>query len=198
MVSRPPDDRDVAGRLALAAFQPSSAVERRRGWDITFLRFCCSKWWKGRTPRACSNHVFAIQCNRPRANHSRSGCDHARVVRSTVVWVRESERERAIDPQTSQADVRQEACQVNECAPRCREEASAALHDKISSEDTVSTLELARPLDPWGLSVTGPGFDLSLAHCETPGAQAWSTDFLGQTARRDGDQGRDSVPERQN
>lgn len=135
-----PDDRDVAGRLALAAFQPSSAVQQRRGWDITFLRYCCSKWWKGRTPRACSNHVFAIQCNRPRANHSRSGCDHARVVRSTVVWVREreSERERAIDPQTSQADVRQEAYHIDVCAPRCGEEASAALttrfHLKMPSQ----------------------------------------------------------------
>lgn len=76
--------------------------------------------------------------------------------------------ERESELQTNRADVCQEACQINMCAYAVRGRGLFHPHDKISSDDAVSTLQLARPLDPWGLSVTGPGFDLSRVRCETP------------------------------
>lgn len=59
------------------------------GRHITFRRYCCSKWWKGRTPRSCSNHAFVIHAADYGANHSRSGCDHARIGDSTVLLKKE-------------------------------------------------------------------------------------------------------------
>lgn len=195
MVSRPPDDRDASVRLALAAYQPFSAAQRG-GVAYSPSPVLLLKVVERTNPAcACSNHVFAIQCDQPRANHSRSRCDHACIGDSTV---EREEPERGASDNPGRRVSR--GLPVQHVCARCGEEASAALsrpHDKISSEDIVSTLELARPLDPWGLSVTGPGYDLSLAHCETPRAQAWSIDFLGQTTSQDGDRGRESVPERQ-
>lgn len=77
-----------------------------------------------------------------------------------------SERERASFRQTGQTCVKRPARST--CVHAVRGRGLFHPHDKISSDDAVSTLELARPLDPWGLSVTGPGFDLSRVHCETP------------------------------
>lgn len=102
-------------------FSPSARLSEA-GWHIAFRRYCCSKWWKGRTPRACSNHVFAIQCDQPRANHSRSGCDHACIGDSTVE--REGGRERASDNQGRRVS---RGLPVQNVRTRCGEEASAAL-----------------------------------------------------------------------
>lgn len=82
------------------------------------------------------------------------------------------------------------------CA-RCGEEASAAITTRFHLKMPSQLSSWPAPWIHGGLSVTGLGFDHSLAHCETPRAQAWSTDFLGQTTWHEGDRGREFVPERQ-
>lgn len=91
-------DRQMTAMLRVDwPWLPFSPPERSSaaGLAIAFLRYCCSKWRNGRTPRACSNHVLRHSMrSRPRANHSRSGCDHARIGDSTVEGEGEGEGER--------------------------------------------------------------------------------------------------------
>lgn len=182
------------------------------GRHITFRRYCCSKWWKGRTPRSCSNHVFVIHAADYGANHSRSGCDHTRIGDSTVLL----KKQRRASRQSSQTCVKRPA-RSTPCRSKCAgEEASAAITTTTASSCTTGfRLKMSSQLsssagpvsmDHGGLSVTGPrdfrAFTSRLFALRNPCAQksltrreqqqlAWADHQAG------GVRGREYVPERQ-